>query len=120
MLATLAATAAISAAPRHSYATAYCLHGTMANGRQTHRRAIAHNFLFPGTKIRLTGRSFYGLRLFVVSDTGPALRDGHFDIWTSSCSRARQWGRRSISFKLGWDKRKAEHSKPSRRNGQHG
>lgn len=87
-----------------SSATSYCLQGTMANGRYVHRRAVANNFLWPGTKIRLVGRSFYGLRKFVVSDTGPALADGHFDIWSPSCSRSMQWGRRSITYKLGWSK----------------
>lgn len=85
-----------------AYATSYCLHGTMANGKYTHRRAVAHDFLPQGTKIRLTGRSFYGLRRFVVSDTGPALMDGHFDIWSDSCARSVAWGKRPIRFKLGW------------------
>lgn len=87
---------------RSSYATSYCLQGTMANGNYVHKRAVANNFLLPGTKIRLVGRSFYGLRRFVVSDTGPALRDGHFDIWSPSCGRSIAWGRRSIQYKLGW------------------
>lgn len=87
---------------RASYATSYCLQGTMANGKYVHRRAVAHNFLMPGTKIRLVGRSFYGLRRFVVSDTGPALRDGHFDLWSPSCSRSMTWGARTIRYKIGW------------------
>jgi 3D (Asp-Asp-Asp) domain-containing protein len=74
----------------------------MANGLQVHKRAVAHNFLMPGTKIKLVGRSFYGLRRFVVSDTGPALRDGHFDIWADSCAKSRAWGRRTIRYRLGW------------------
>jgi 3D (Asp-Asp-Asp) domain-containing protein len=87
---------------RSNYATSYCLHGTMANGKYVHKRAVANNFLFPGTRIRLVGRSFYGLRKFVVSDTGPALRDGHFDIWADSCSKSIAWGSRSIRYKIGW------------------
>ena len=90
------------AAVRTSYATSYCLHGTMANGRHVHRRAVANNFLWMGTKIKLVGRSFFGLRRFVVSDTGPALRDGHFDLWSPSCWRSRAWGRRTIRYKIGW------------------
>lgn len=98
----LAPTGAHAATIRTSYATSYCLSGTMANGRQVHRRAVANNFLFPGTKIRLVGRSFYGLRRFVVSDTGPALADGHFDLWSASCSRSIRWGKRTIRYKRGW------------------
>jgi 3D (Asp-Asp-Asp) domain-containing protein len=103
------ATAAVAATPaqpavRQHYATAYCLQGTMVNGKRVHRRAVAHNFYYPGTKIRLTGQSFYGLRRFVVSDTGPALRDGHFDLWTPSCDRAIKWGKRTIRYRIGWRK----------------
>lgn len=98
----IALAAATPAQARTSYATSYCLQGTMANGKQVHKRAVAHNFLWPGTKIRLTGRSFYGVRRFVVSDTGPALSDGHFDLWSYSCARSIAWGKRTIQYRLGW------------------
>jgi 3D (Asp-Asp-Asp) domain-containing protein len=112
-IAALAATALAVTAPTSeakpkvftSTATSYCLTGTMANGKKVHKRAIAHNFLKPGTKIRLVGGDgFYGRRLYVVSDTGPALADGHFDIWSESCSRSISWGHRTIKYKLGWGK----------------
>jgi 3D (Asp-Asp-Asp) domain-containing protein len=89
-------------------ATSYCLYGTTASGYRlddgdrADRRTVAHNFLFPGTKIRLLGQSFYGFRRFVVRDTGPALSDGHFDLWSPSCGRSVEWGRRTIVYKLGW------------------
>lgn len=85
-----------------TYATSYCLHGTMADGSYTRPRSVASNFLPPGSRIRLVGRSFYGMRRFVVRDTGSALRDGHLDLWADSCARSIRWGRRSVSFKLGW------------------
>ena len=86
-------------------ATSYCLSGTMANGKQVHKRAIAHNFLKPGTKIRIIGGTgFNGRRLYVVSDTGPALSDGHFDIWSESCDASIRWGSRGFKYKLGWAK----------------
>lgn len=101
--AALAATAA--AVPFTSSATSYCLQGTMANGQQVHKRAVASNKLKLGTKIRLVGgNGFYGRRKFIVSDTGGALGDGHFDIWSESCSRSVQWGHRPIKYKLGWAK----------------
>ena len=86
----------------HTYATSYCLRGTMADGSYTRRRSIASNFLPMGTKIRLVGRSFFGMRRFVVRDTGSALYDGHVDIWSDSCSRSIRWGRRPIAFHYGW------------------
>lgn len=84
---------------RTSYATSYCLSGTMANGKSVHPHAIAHNGLRLGTRIRLTHPAF-GMRNFIVSDTGPALRDGHFDIWTGSCAMAVKWGRRTIHYRI--------------------
>lgn len=85
-----------------TYATSYCLHGTMADGSYTRPRSVASNFLVPGTRIRLVGRSFYGMRRFVVRDTGSALSDGHLDLWADSCGRSIRWGRRAVTFKLGW------------------
>jgi 3D (Asp-Asp-Asp) domain-containing protein len=38
----------------------------------------------------------------VIRDTGPALADGHLDIWHPSCSAAVAWGARPVRFKLGW------------------
>ena len=74
----------------------------MANGQTVHNRAVASNIYPLGTKIRLIGKSFFGLRRFVVSDTGSALSDGHFDLWSRSCDRSIQWGRQPIKFKFGW------------------
>lgn len=89
----------------HSYSTSYCLHGTMADGSYTRRRSVASNFMPFGTKIRLVGRSFYGMRRFIVRDTGSALFDGHLDLWHTSCSNSITWGRRSITFHFGWQRR---------------
>lgn len=88
---------------RRATATSYCLDGVTASGKPVSKRTAAHNFLWPGTKIRLVGQPFIGgLRRFVVRDTGPALSDGHFDLWTEDCSDARRWGHRPIRYKLGW------------------
>lgn len=85
--------------PRTSYATAYCLHGRMADGSHTRPHSVAHNGLRLGTRIRLRHPAF-GLRNLVVRDTGPALADGHFDIWVANCNRAIRWGRRSIHYRI--------------------
>lgn len=103
--ATLLGTPGRAEALVRTYATSYCLQGRMADGTWVRPRSVAHNFLVPGTRIRLVGRPFVnGMRRFVVRDTGSALRDGHLDIWTASCSTAIQWGRRSVTFKIGWGK----------------
>jgi 3D (Asp-Asp-Asp) domain-containing protein len=77
----------------------------MAHGDYTYHGAVAHNFLPPNAKVTLKGsniRSFFGRRRFRVEDTGPALRDGHFDIWASTCGKAIQWGKRPVRFRIGW------------------
>jgi 3D (Asp-Asp-Asp) domain-containing protein len=88
--------------PTRTYATSYCLHGTMADGSRTRPRSAASNVLRLGTKIRLVGRSFYGMRRFVIRDTGGALDDGHLDLWHTSCSTSIRWGHRPIAYRLGW------------------
>jgi 3D (Asp-Asp-Asp) domain-containing protein len=89
----------------HTYATSYCLNGTMADGSTVRMRSAASDWLPLGTHIRLIGRPFLGgLRRFVIRDTGPALSDGHLDIWHPSCSASVAWGARPVRFKLGWGK----------------
>lgn len=95
-------------------ATSYCLQGRAADGTYVYPGMVAHNFLAPGTKIYLTGRSFFGQRYFQVHDTGPALADGHFDIWSSTCSTSMAWGRRFITYKIGWPKFHAKLAKAKR------
>jgi 3D (Asp-Asp-Asp) domain-containing protein len=93
-----------AAAARSSYATCYNLQGVTASGTYVNKRTAAHNFLFPGTKIRLVGKQAgpNGVRKYVIRDTGPALRDGHFDLWSpGGCT---QFGVRPIHWKFGWGK----------------
>jgi 3D (Asp-Asp-Asp) domain-containing protein len=85
---------------RRTYATSYCLHGRMADGSYTRSGSAASNVHRLGTRIKLTGRSFYGQRYFTIRDTGGALGDGHLDLWTSSCGTARAWGHRSVSYRV--------------------
>lgn len=85
---------------RSTYATAYCLSGRMADGSYVRPGSAASNVLRLGTRIRLTGRSFFGRRYFVIRDTGGALGDGHLDLWTSSCGTARAWGHRSVTYRV--------------------
>ena len=76
--------------------TSYCLHGRMADGTQTRWGSAAMNGVRLGAHIRLTGRSFFGQRRFTIRDRiGWGTR---LDLWHPSCSAARAWGRRWVSF----------------------
>jgi 3D (Asp-Asp-Asp) domain-containing protein len=89
-------------APVVLVSTAYspCSSGSiMANGHRTHFGAVAQNAWPLGTRITIHP-GFAGRHRFVVED-----RIGYgseLDIWTSSCSGALAWGRRSVRVTLGW------------------
>lgn len=90
----LASAATASARSMLVTSTAYCLRGTMANGRYVHAGAVAMNILGLGHRIRAS-RSPYGRhRRFRVED-----RIGfgsQLDFWVPSCGMARAWGRRTV------------------------
>lgn len=89
---------------RSSYATCYDLNGRTASGHWVDRRTAAHNWLPFRTKIRIVGKQAGpgGIRKYIVRDTGPALSDGHFDLWApSGCI---EFGKRPIRWKMGWAK----------------
>lgn len=94
-----------AAAERRVYtarATCYQLRGKTASGTRVNKRTAAHNFLAPGTRFRLVGKQAgpTGVRRYIVRDTGPALSDGHFDLWApSGCN---YFGVRTIRYVLGW------------------
>jgi len=73
--------------------TAYCLRGTMANGRRTHDGAVAMNGVPFGTRFRILSGPLRGKIVTVEDRIGSG---SQFDIWMSSCSAARQYGRRTI------------------------
>lgn len=78
--------------------TCYALRGTMADGSYTRHRSVAMNNLPLGSKIRLTGRSFYGYRIFYVRD-----RIGwgsELDFWSASNSTCTSWGRRTVTYRV--------------------
>jgi 3D (Asp-Asp-Asp) domain-containing protein len=89
----------------HTHATCYSLSGVMADGTGVRIRSAASNLHPLGTRIRLVGRPFYGgLRRFIIRDTGSALYDGHLDIWWPSYTGCIGWGKRNITYKIGWSK----------------
>ncbi len=90
---------AVAHAPRQVGSTAYCLHGRMADGTFVRPGSVASNDYRLGTKLTIRP-SPTGRRRFVVRD-----RIGHgtqLDFWTSGCSAAVNWGRRTVSIKVGW------------------
>jgi len=83
--------------------TSYCLSGTMADGSQVRWGSVASNWHPLGTRITLNGPAFYGLRRFVVRD-----RIGYgseLDFWAPNCGQSFSWGRRTVTYKIGWRKR---------------
>lgn len=81
-------------------ATAYCLTGRMADGTFTRDRSAAMNGVPFGTRVYLRGAQAFlnGRRVFYVRD-----RIGHgteLDLWTPSCHKAIQWGRRGVTYTL--------------------
>lgn len=87
---------------RSSMATCYDLRGTTASGTKVNRRTAAHNFLPFRTRIRIVGKQAGpgGIRRYIVRDTGPALSDGHFDLWAPGGCMA--FGHRPIRWRFGW------------------
>jgi 3D (Asp-Asp-Asp) domain-containing protein len=101
----LLSTAASAFGVVRTYATCYDLNGQTASGVWVGPRVAAHNFIAFRTRIRITSRQAgpRGHRLYVIRDTGPALSDGHIDLWSykGDCQR---YGVRRITFKFGWSK----------------
>ena len=89
----------------NNYATCYDLRGFAHDGHPVNKRMAASNYLRPGTKIRLVGKQAgpHGVRRYVIHDTGPALADGHFDLWAASgCTT---FGKKPIRYVFGWKRR---------------
>lgn len=87
-----------------TYATCYSLQGKTASGHYVNRRTAAVNWLPFHTRIRIVGKQSgpRGIRKYIVRDTGPALSDGHFDLWSpDGCDK---FGIRNIKWKIGWSK----------------
>lgn len=77
-------------------ATAYCLKGRTASGSNVRRGIVAADprVLPLGTRISLNAGAYTGS--YVVADTGGAIKGKKLDIWISSCSEARRFGRRTV------------------------
>ena len=79
-------------------ATAYCLRGTMRTGvRVRDGMAAGDPSVLPlGTVIRVSHPDGELVGIFVIMDTGGAIRGNKIDLWMSSCDDARAWGIRPV------------------------
>ena len=86
-------------------ATAYCDHGLMADGGQTKPgvAAVPEGTLPLGTKITLT-KPVFGRVKYTVRDHIGAY--SQLDLWTPDCGTAWAFGRRTITYRVGWPRYK--------------
>jgi hypothetical protein len=98
MIPALIAAATLAAPTFGAQSTAYCLRGRMSDGTYTRYGSAASNRHPLGTRIRLRRRGPGGVRTWVIRDHigwGSEL-----DFWQPSCSAARAWGRRFVTYRV--------------------
>jgi 3D (Asp-Asp-Asp) domain-containing protein len=78
--------------------TAYCLKGLMRTGVRTRDgMAAADPRVLPlGSVVRVSHSDGRPIGVFVVMDTGGAVRGNKIDIYMDSCREASAWGRRAV------------------------
>jgi 3D (Asp-Asp-Asp) domain-containing protein len=79
-------------------ATAYCLRGNMRTGvRVRDGMAAGDPAVLPlGSVVRVSHPDGRVVGIFVIMDTGSAVRGNKIDLWFASCAEARQWGIRTV------------------------
>jgi 3D (Asp-Asp-Asp) domain-containing protein len=82
--------------------TAYCLRGSMRTGVPTREGMAAGDpaVLPLGSVVRVSHPDGSTVGLFVVMDTGGAVRGNTIDLWMASCAEARAWGRRAVRVEV--------------------
>ena len=82
-------------------ATAYCLQGRTASGSGVRRGIVAADprILPLGTRISMNAGSYSGS--YVVADTGGGIKGRRLDVWVSSCSEAKRFGRKAVNISVG-------------------
>ena len=78
--------------------TAYCLRGNMRTGVRTREgMAAADPAVLPlGSVVRVSHADGRPLGVYVIMDTGGAVRGNTIDLWMASCDAARAWGVRAV------------------------
>lgn len=82
--------------------TAYCLRGTTRTGVRV-RDGIAAgdpSVLPLGSVVRVSHRDGRLIGVFVIMDTGGAVRGNKIDLWFSSCGEAEDWGIRTVTVEV--------------------
>ncbi len=101
LIASAVTVGALAAPAGADAATAYCLHGTMADGTYTRGGSAAHNGFALGTRIHVSpAPPWWPSGNFTVRD-----RIGYgtdLDLWAPDCGTAIAYGRRSVSVRVGW------------------
>jgi 3D (Asp-Asp-Asp) domain-containing protein len=79
-------------------ATAYCLGGNMRTGvRVRNGMAAGDPSVLPlGSVVHVSHPDGRPVGIFVIMDTGGAVRGNMLDLWMESCSEARSWGVRNV------------------------
>jgi len=77
-------------------ASAYCFSGRTSMGHGVRRGLVAADprVLPMGSRIYVDAGAWSGM--YLVSDTGGAIKGKRLDIWVPSCGEARRFGRRSV------------------------
>jgi len=77
-------------------ASAYCFSGRTAMGHGVRRGLIAADprVLPMGSRVYIDAGAWSGV--YLVSDTGGAIKGKRIDIWVPSCGEATRFGRRSV------------------------
>lgn len=78
--------------------TMYCLKGQMRTGVRTRDGMAAGdpNVLPLGSVVRVTRPSGELIGIFVIMDTGGAIRGNDIDLYVDSCREAERWGRHPV------------------------
>ena len=83
-------------------ATAYCIEGETASGKQTRRGIVAADpdVLPLGSRIRVDGLGRRLSRTYDVEDTGRLVKGREIDIFMHDCDVAKEFGRRRARVKV--------------------
>jgi len=78
--------------------TMYCLKGEMRTGVRTRDGMAAGDprVLPLGSVVRVTWPDGRPIGIFVIMDTGGAIRGNDIDLYVDSCAEARRWGRHQV------------------------
>lgn len=89
-----------SAAAMTAESTAYCLTGVMADGTGVRAGSAASNRHPLGTRITLDRPGPGGRRRWTVRDRIGS--GSELDLWVPRCGQATAWGRRIVTYAVGW------------------